>query len=163
KKISLIATTQPDNPIFESINEQIQVTRAGIRANIRNIQASLESTKRGLTSYNAQYESSIKKIPGQQRQFISIQRQQSIKESLYLYLLQKKEEAALSYASTVADSRIIDAAYSTTSPIKPKTQLTYLIAIALGLILPVGYIYGKELINDKVVSTKDIMKSTAAP
>src|SRR5690606_11476406 len=114
-----------------------------IKANVANIAQSLENTREGLKGFNTQYQGSIKKLPGQERQFISIKRQQTIKESLYLYLLQKKEEAALSYASSVADSRTVDPAFYSNKPIKPKKQITYLAAILLGLLLPVGYVYGK--------------------
>ncbi len=163
KRINLLATTQPDNPVFESINQQIKATRAGIQANVKNIEVSLENTKKGLSSYNEQYEGSIKRIPGQERKFISIKRQQGIKESLYLYLLQKKEEAALSYASAVADSRVVDDAFASSDPIKPKRLITYLIALLAGLALPVGYLYIKEILNNKIKSKSDIAKLTSAP
>ncbi|SDM17429.1 GumC family protein [Pedobacter antarcticus] len=163
KKINLLATTQPGNPVFESVNQQIESTRAGIKANIQNIKASLQNTKSELTAYNNQYEGSIRKIPGQERKFISIKRQQGIKESLYLYLLQKKEEAALSYASSVADSRVIDVAFSPDTPVKPKRSLTYLAALVLGILIPVGYIYIRELINNKIITASDISKYTSVP
>ncbi|WP_256003241.1 GumC family protein [Pedobacter deserti] len=163
KKVNLLATTQPNNPIFGPINDQIAITRATIRSTLENIEGSLENTKRSLDLNNSQYEGSIKKIPGQEREFLNIKRQATIKESLYLYLLQKKEEAALSYASSVADSRVVDSAYSTTSPIKPKKQLTYLVCLIIGLLIPVGYIYTKDLVNNKVSSIADISKATMVP
>jgi len=163
KRDQLQATTQSNNPLLEPINKQIETTRGGIRTNVQNISTTLQNTKDELNRNNLQYESSIKKIPGQERQFISIKRQQSIKEALYLYLLQKKEEAALSYAATVADSRVIDAAYSSNYPIKPRKFLIYLIALAAGIILPIGYIYIKDILNNRVIKLADITKHTKVP
>ncbi|NRF39184.1 tyrosine-protein kinase [Pedobacter foliorum] len=163
KRDQLLSTTQSSNPLVESLTKQIETTRLGIKTNIENIASSLNNTKKELEGNNSGYQSSIKKIPGQERQLISIKRQQSIKESLYLYLLQKKEEAALSYASTVADSRVLDLAYSSKAPIKPKKQVTYLIALLFGILVPVGYIHGKELMNNKIESSSDIAKLTLTP
>lgn len=163
KRDQLLATTQSGNPLLEPIVKQIETTRAGILANVQNITKSLTNTKKELQGNSNQYQGSIKQLPGQERQFISIKRQQTIKESLYLYLLQKKEEAALSYASAVADSRIVDPAFAANNPIKPKKQLVYLMALALGLFLPVVYIYGRELFNNKVEGSSDLAKLTATP
>lgn len=163
KKINLLATTKPNNPVFESVNQQIEAIRAGIRSSITNIEASLENTRNRLGSFNSKYEGSIKKIPGQERQFISIKRQQSIKENLYLYLLQKKEEAALSYASAIADSRVVDPASSLGRPISPDRQKTYLAALFIGFFIPLAFVYGKELLNTKVLSSADLVKLTSVP
>lgn len=163
KRDQLLATTQDGNPLLQPITKQIETTRAGIKSNIQNIAKSLDNTRKELLGYNVQYQGSIKKIPGQERQFISIKRQQTIKESLYLYLLQKKEEAALSYASAVADSRIVDPAFYSNSPIRPRRQIAYLVAVLLGVLLPVGYVYGKGLLNNRIESSSDISKLTATP
>lgn len=159
----LLATTTTENPLVQPIIKQIETTRAGIKANIQNISNSLGNTKNSLVGNNSQFQGSIKKIPGQERQLISIKRQQTIKETLYLYLLQKKEEAALSYASAVADSRIVDPAYSSRNPIKPKKQLIFVGAFLLGLILPVGYIYAKEILNNRIQHISDLSNITDAP
>jgi len=163
RRINLLNTTQPNNPIFNPLDEQIRATRDGIASNISNIEKSLKGTLQGLRGYNNQYEGSIKKIPRQERQYISIKRQQSIKESLYLYLLQKKEESALSFASSVADSRIVDPALSDSSPVKPMKRIVYLAAILVGLILPAAYIYLKDLFNDKIRSSDEIKNITLSP
>lgn len=163
QKERLLATTGEKNPLLEPLIKQIESTRTGIRANIENIYTSLLTTRTALEKNSSKYEGSIRRIPGQERQFINIKRQQSIKETLYLYLLQKKEEAALSYASTVADSRIIDDAYSTNIPISPKREMIYIVSFVLGLILSIGYIYGKEILNNKITSSSDVSKLTKTP
>jgi tyrosine-protein kinase Etk/Wzc len=159
----LLATTTIENPLVEPLLKQIETTRSGIRSNIENIRRSLISMKSTLQGNNAQFQGAIKKIPGQDRQFISIKRQQTIKESLYLYLLQKKEEAALSYASAIADSRTVDPAFYSRTPIQPKRQIVFLGALLVGLILPASYIYGKGLLNNKVNGLADISKISKIP
>lgn len=163
KRDQLLATTQATNPLVEPIIRQVETTRAGIKTSIRNIAAALQNTKRTLKVNDAGYQASIKKIPGEQRQFISIKRQQTLKESLYLYLLQKKEEAALSYASSVADSRVVDDAYYNKSPIAPNRSSTYLMALMVGMALPAAYIYGKSMFNNKVAQLSDVTKVTNVP
>ncbi len=82
-----------------------------------------------LTATNNQYSSILKTIPEKERELLSISRQQAIKNNIYTFLLQKREETALSFASTVADSRIIDKAQSSDVPVKPKKSLIYLAAL----------------------------------
>jgi tyrosine-protein kinase Etk/Wzc len=159
----LLATTTENNPVVVPITRQIETTRAGIRTSIANIYKSLKITKADLQGNNSQFKNSIEKVPGQERQLISIKRQQTIKESLYLYLLQKKEEAALSYASAVADSRTVDPAYYSKAPIKPKKAMVYLSSFLLGLILPLGYLFGKKTLNDKVESLSNLGELTSTP
>lgn len=163
QKDQLLATTPLANPIYDPINRQIETTRANIRASVNNIGRSLMNTKRQLERNSSTAQSSIKKIPGQERQFISIERQQKTKEALYLYLLQKKQETELAYASAVADTRLIDPAIGTGGPIKPQRQLIQLAALLMGLILPAAYVHGKDLLNNKVTTKAELSKLTHAP
>lgn len=159
----LLATTTVNNPLVAPLQNQIVTTRAGIKATINNIRQSLQVSKENLQNNNSEFQSSIKKIPEQERQLVSIERQKTIKESLYLYLLQKKEEAALSYAASVADSRTVDEAFFSQVPMKPNDRLVYIAAILFSLILPTGYIYGKTILNNKVEGVGDLTKLTSAP
>lgn len=163
KRNQMLGTMQPANPLMEPVNKQIEAIRLNISTSISNIKSVLLNTKRLIETNNAGYQGSIKKIPGQERQFVNIKRQQSIKEALYLYLLQKKEETALSYASSVADNRLIDPAIGFPIPIKPKKQSIYLIAFLIGLVLPGVYIFSKDLLNNKIRTKSDISKLTGAP
>ncbi|MER0438937.1 polysaccharide biosynthesis tyrosine autokinase [Emticicia sp. W12TSBA100-4] len=149
-------TVQPGNPFLETINTQIANTKQAIRENVSNQKRGLIITKNGLQGNNNRFESAIRTIPRKEREFVNIQRQQNIKESLYLLLLQKREETALSYASTVTDSRIVDTPHSTPKPIKPKPMIVFLVALFLGVFIPVAIINVRELLNDSVQSRKDI-------
>lgn len=151
----LLATTPEGSPLFETLNRQIQTTKAGIKESVRNIKSSLVTTKRELQSFNSKFESSIKDIPGQERQFIGMKRQQGVKESLYVYLLQKREEISLSYASTIADARIVDNAYLSLKN-DPTPALIYGMSVLLGLLLPITLLWGREKVYNRIISRKEI-------
>ncbi len=160
---NLVATTGVNNPRLAPIESQIETLRSGIKSSVDNIYESVNNTKKSLQGTGSQIQGTIKKVPGQERQLIGLERKKTIKETIYLYLLQKKEEAALSYASSVADSRVVDPAFSDSAPVKPKKSLILLGAFVLGLILPAGYVYAKDALNNKVESSSDIIKITSAP
>ncbi|TDG37695.1 polysaccharide biosynthesis tyrosine autokinase [Pedobacter changchengzhani] len=163
QKQQLLATTPAANPIFEPLNQQIATLRKNIQGNVKNIAVVLQRTKNQIVGGNNIAQGAIKKIPGQEREFISIKRQQVAKESLYNFLLQKREETELSFASTVPDSRLIDPAIGTGGPIKPKKQIVMLVAFLIALILPVTYIHAKDLLKNKVYSKADLNSLTKAP
>lgn len=160
QKEKLARTVQPGNPFLETLTTQISNTKQAIRENVSNQKNGLLVTKSSLTGLNQRFESSISRIPRKEREFVTIQRQQNIKENLYLLLLQKREETALSYASTVTDSRVVDKPYSTPKPIKPNDKLIYLIALLIGIVVPAAVLNIKELLNDRVQSRKEIENTT---
>ena len=154
----LLAITPENNPVFDGINRQIGSTKASIKENVSGIKASLLTIENQLQNYNSSFEASIRKLPGQEREFVSIKRQQGIKEELYVYLLQKREEAAVNYASTVVDSRTVDQAYAG-KPVAPNKPLVFVIAIFLGLVLPTGLIYARHAFNNRINFRRDIEES----
>lgn len=158
----MLATTPEENPVFEPINNQIKTVKTSIKENIRGIKASLQATRRQLELYGSDFEASIKDIPVQERQYINIKRQQTIKEELYVYLLKKREEAALSYASTLADSRIVDQAFYG-MPVSPNPPLIFAAAFLLGCAIPVGLIFGRQLFNTRIINTREIKDATSVP
>lgn len=158
QKDKLLATVPEGNPMFDPLNKQINTAKAAIRGNIASLKSSLQSAKHQLNSNNSRFESSIRNIPGQEREFVSIKRQQSVKENLYIYLLQKREEAALSYAQTLTASETVDYAYDQNE----KKKLTFTIAFLLGLIIPAGVVYGRGLINNSVTTSREL-EETSVP
>lgn len=154
----LLATTPETNPDFEVIDRQIQATKHSIKENMENVKSSLLLTRDKLLSFNSKYESSIKNVPVQERQLIDKTRQQNIKENLYVYLLQKREEVGLNYSSILSDARIVDYAYSNTN--KTKKPIIYGIAFFLGILLPAGFIFGRSSLNNRVITGKEIEDAT---
>lgn len=151
----LLATTPENNPYFDPLNRQIQSTRAAIKENVSNIKSSLFSTRDKLQSYNSRFESSIRNMPTQEREYISIKRQQASKENVYTYLLQKREEVSVSYASSLSNEHIIDAAYAV--PARGfKKMVTYAGALFLGFGFPAGLIFIRNMIKERIIDLREI-------
>lgn len=155
EKDKLLATTPELNPVFIPLNNQIASVKRTILENIASIKRSLSGTQYQLEGFNNKLEASIKQVPGQEREFISIKRQQSIKEELYIYLLQKREEAVVNHASKLNGSRIIEEAFYG-APVTRNTTYTYALSFILGLLIPGGIIFGKDLLNNRITSSKEI-------
>ncbi len=153
-------STQADNPFLQTVTNQVASTKIAIRENIANQRQNLLLTRDNIELLNQRLDASIRTIPHKEREFVSLKRQQGIKESLYLLLLQKKEETAISYASTVTDSRIVDDAYSVPYPIKPNPKNIYLVAFLAGLLIPISGISIGSLLNNKIQTRKEIENET---
>ncbi|MDQ6481555.1 polysaccharide biosynthesis tyrosine autokinase [Dyadobacter sp. LHD-138] len=155
-------TTTANNPLLQTINTQLDGTRQAIRENVQNLRRGMDVTKQNLQGINTRFSAGLRSIPQKEREYVGIKRQQSIKEGLYLYLLQKREETALMYASTVTDSRLIDAPISTYKPIKPKRSLIWAGAGAAGIAIPLLLINLIFLLNNTVQNREEIEKTTHA-
>lgn len=153
-------TTSPNNPLLQTINTQLAGTRQSIKENVQNLKRGMAVTRRNLEQINTRFSAGLRSIPKKEREFVGIKRQQSIKEELYLYLLQKREETALAYASTVTDSRLIDAPISTFHPIKPKRALIWLGSGAAGILIPILLINLLFMLNNTVQRREEIEKAT---
>lgn len=158
----LAAISPETNPDFDPLNKQIETTRASIRESVANIKSSLLNARAELESFNSVLESSIKKIPTEERKLVSIKRQQAVKEGLYTYLLQKREEIATNYATLVSTVRVVDQAYASKAKASKKS-LALAFALLLGLALPIGIVFLRNTINESVIDLNDITKATDIP
>src|SRR5690606_1883147 len=149
---------QPANPLVESLDEQLANLRTNIQENLGNIKRSLTITRNNLQAKTGGFQSRISQIPSAERNLLEIQREQGIKQALYGYLLQKREESAISLASAVSNTRIIDAAITKENPVSPRTLLVGLIALVIGFGIPISGLYVKNLLDDKVGNMRDVEK-----
>lgn len=156
-------TTAENNPILTSLADEISKIKPNILQNIQNQRRNLEVSKQNLTKTSNQYSSMLRTIPQKERELLEISRQQSIKNNIYTFLLQKREETYLSYASTVADSRLVDNAYSTMRPVVPKVPMIYLSAIIIAMMLGIGLITLREVLNRKILFRNEIESYTSYP
>ena len=159
----MLRTTEPGNPLVQTMNEQIANLRSNILENLRNIKNGLVIASNNMKASSRQFSSRIRNVPVIERELVEINRQQSIKQNLYVYLLQKREEAALVLAATISNSRVIDPAAALPYPVSPNKQLIYLVALLLGLGVPLAGIYVKDLLNDKVQTRQDVEQLTRTP
>lgn len=162
KRNTLLATTPESNPIFDPINKQIRSIKDAIKEAIRGVRSSLMITKRELQSNNSGYESSFKEVPAQEREFVNLTRQKSLKEDQFLYLSQQRETIQLNYASTLSDVQVVDAPHDGgMTPSKAPLVLTT--AFLLGLLLPAGFVYGRNAVKNHIIDKREIESSTNIP
>lgn len=163
EKQRLLRSQTEANPLVQAINDQISNLRGNIWENLGNIKKSLIINRNNLSANTGQYRARVSTVPTIERNLLEIQRQQGIKETLYSYLLQKREEAAISLASAVSNLRVIDKARSGRFPISPKRLLVGLGACLLGLIFPVVFLYIKDTFNERIQYASDVERNTTIP
>ena len=159
----LIRTTSEQHPSVLSLDTQIHTAKASIGENVATMRSMLGTARKQYVATNSRMEGIIRTIPAKERTLLDITRQQAIKNNLYTYLLQKREETALSFASTISDSRTIDAARSNGLPTKPNKQTAYLLFMMVGLLIPVGIIATRDALNNRIVRRADVEESTQVP
>ena len=152
-----------NNPVVQNIDKQLDNARASLLNNITTYKKSLQTGKTQLQQQNTGFTGQLKQLPRKERNYLDFTRQQNLKQELYLFLLQKREETAISRNSTLSSSRIIDYAKSDYKPNKPKKAFIFLIGIFLGAIIPAIYLFVRELLNIRIDSKSDIEKATRAP
>lgn len=152
-----------NNPAVIALVDGINKLKPGILENINSQRKNLIAGRDNLSGTNNQYAYMLKNIPEKEKELLGISRQQAIKNNIYTFLLQKREETALSFASAVADSRIIDRAQSDDIPVSPKQKLIYLAAILAALIIGVSAIYIKDMLSRTVKDRSDIERYTDMP
>ncbi|WP_121809981.1 GumC family protein [Mucilaginibacter kameinonensis] len=162
EKTKLLTTLPENNPLFNPINQQINATRVSLRENLKTTRASLVATLQSLQNVGTGFKSNIRALPGAERDLSDIKRMQGIKENLYIYLLQKKEELSLDYASTISDAVVIEQAH-VGGPPTPIPGSVYATALILGLVFPVGMVYGRTALKNKVSSKGSVISATGLP
>lgn len=150
------------NPTYTHSVEEASTLRNAILSSINNIRRGLQIQKSDLTKKDREFSAQIYKTPEKERKYVEIKRQQEIKEKLYIYLYQKREENALTLASTVMPAKTIDAPI-TAGPISPKSKSIMLIAIAIGLGLPFLIIFFADYYNDEVKDVREFQSVVKAP
>ena len=159
----LLRTSTENNPTIINLDTSIRAMRTNVQATLDATLKGLQITKEDLAREASRYSRRINDAPTQERQFVSIARQQEIKSGLYLMLLQKREENAITLAATANNAKIIDEALADDNPISPKKTIVSLAALVLGVGLPVGVIYLIGLTKFKIEGRADVEKLTSLP
>lgn len=151
------------NPVVINFEDQLRNLKKSLEESLDNLNTSLEITIQEVSRKDTKLNYQKASIPRQEREFRDLIRQQGIKESLYLYLLQKQEETQISLAVTASSSRVIDSAYGSKTPVSPKKKIVLLAGLLLGLIIPFMIIYIRELLDNKFHTRKDLESFVSIP
>jgi tyrosine-protein kinase Etk/Wzc len=163
EKERMLRTALPSNPLVQDLNDQLATIHLNILENLHTIKAGLAITRRNMESTTGRFRSQISKVPSIERELLEINRQQGTKSDLYLYLLEKREQAALSLEATVSKSRTLDPALVDENPVSPKKTLIYLFSVIVGLGLPFSGIYIKNTLNNKIQTKREVQRLTRTP
>ena len=152
-----------ENPIIQQVEDQLNTLKENIFTNIDRAYQEIDLTIQSAEKRSQQLQNEFSRIPKKERELLEIVRQQKIKESLYLYLLQKREEIALSISMATSNVRVVDWPRISKSPVSPKPTQVYAVALSLGITLPLGIILLLQLFNTKINSREDIKQLISAP
>ena len=153
---NLIISAGLNNPSIMQLDRTIIDNRANIIRTVSNYLTQLKQTKKQLTLQSRKLNQDVSNLPEKEKILRAIERNQVIKESLYLFLLQKREESEVSFAVTEPTIKVIEYALSSDIPISPKKMITFLVALLIGVLLPFGIIYLILLFNTKIQVKQDI-------
>lgn len=153
---NLVENSSTANPLVINMDNQLDGIRQAILQSIDNYMVTLNSQIRAAQTNEAVASSRLQANPTQARYLLSVERQQKVKESLYLYLLQKREENELSQAFTAYNTRVITPPTGSNAPVAPNSRSIMMVALMVGLLLPAGVIYLCESFNTKVRGRRDL-------
>ena len=153
---SLVAKSSEENPLVEQLDNQLNQQRKAIISTIDNEIIALDTKMKSLRGSEAQTIAKLSTNPAQAKNLLSVERQQKVKESLYLYLLQKREENELTQAFTAYNTRIVNKPGNSGIPPTPNRRNILSIAFLIGLAIPFGFFFAKETLNTKVRGRKDV-------
>ena len=152
----LIANSSEKNPLVKDLGNSMQSMKRTILQSVDNLIVSLNTQIRSIRQQEVATTQQLASNPSQAKYLLSVERQQKVKEELYLYLLQKREENELSQAFTAYNTRVITAPRGSALPMAPNKKNILLVAFALGLLVPVVIIFMQENMNTKVRGKKDL-------
>lgn len=163
QRMRIQRTATEENPVIKQMNLQLATMRQNIIASIGAVRESLKIRKRSLLAQDTKYNQQIKEAPEQQREYIRVAREQKLKEGLYLYLYQKREENALMLAATSMPAKIVDMPQRDVRSKNPKLLRLLMICFVLGLIFPAGLLYVFMIFNDKIDDLAGFERQVKAP
>ncbi|MFD2826844.1 GumC family protein [Leeuwenhoekiella polynyae] len=159
----MLQSTPSTNPLVVRMTGEINALKGNILEALNNVKNGLLITQKNIRSNSQRFQSQIRKVPLAERELTQINRQQSTKNDIYTFLLEKREEAALSLNAPVTNSRIIERPKATRKPVRPNKTSMYLGAFILGIFIPFSGIYVRQKLNDTIQSVEDIVHCTATP
>ncbi len=163
KRDALVDDSSENNPVVQELNNSLRAMKQNIIRAVDNMIVTLNVKRNDAQSRELQAQDRVTSIPTKERQMLSIERQQKIKETLYLYLLNKREENALSQAMADNNARVIDGAEGSTQPISPNRNRILLLGLIVGLAIPGVSCLTVLFMDTRVRSRKEVEKALSVP
>ena len=160
---NLVANSSPENPLVLDLDRELMALQSAILQSVDNTINDLNTQIASLRAVETASTTRLSSNPKQAEYLLSVERQQTVKESLYLFLLQKREENELSQAFTAYNTRTVISPTGGNSPVAPKKMQILLVALMIGLMIPVIILYLKETLNTTVRGRKDVEKQLSLP
>lgn len=151
------------HPLITELKTQIAQIRPNIISNIQTQIKNYEMAQGTYAATSAKFNSTLGSIPQKEKEYLEVSRDENTQQGIYSFLLQKKEESMLSYTTTNPDAKVINNAKAGGNPVSPKTNLIYAAALIMGLLLPVVFVNGREMLNNKILYRKEIEGLTSIP
>lgn len=163
KRDHLIDDSSVNNPVVQELNNSLRAMKQSIIRAVDNMIVSLNVKRNDAQNREMRAQDRVTAIPTKERQMLSIERQQKIKEALYLFLLNKREENALSQAMADNNARVIDGAEGSNAPISPNRNRILLLGLLVGIVLPGAVCLAILFMDTRVHGRKDIEGVTSVP
>lgn len=155
---TLLEKSSEKNPKVIELNHSLSTMRTGVISSVDNLISTLEAKNQALKQHEIKVNHDISNNPNQEKYLLNVERQQKVKESLYLFLLQKREENELSRAFTAYNTKVITPPVTNLSPVEPKRTEILLIAFLVGLLIPFAYVYIRLVADTRIRGKKDLEK-----
>lgn len=163
RRMELLNNAKANNAALKQITEQLDAMRSNLTTSVDKIYQSAQIKVRDLRSEMSATQSNLGKIPAQEREYLNMQRQQAVKQQLYLYLLQRREETAMLLANSVPKGIVVDEAYTLNEPVGMGRVSIMLIGLFLGLIFPPVIMYIRKLLRNKFDTREELEQITSIP
>ncbi|WP_245949431.1 GumC family protein [Echinicola strongylocentroti] len=163
ERLRLKSTYSSSTPALEQIDNQIATTRQSVLENTKSAIRNTQSALSEISNRIYQVEQEINKLPETERNLLGIQRKFSINENIYLYLLQKRAESQIVLASNTPKNSILDTARAAEKPVAPKTMINLVLGAFFGLFFPVGILFVRNFLNNKLEDPKELEEQVSAP
>lgn len=159
----LLENSTSEHPMVKTLNDEIRKQRTAIKESLDKNRSNIQSMINSISSLEGKSNTGMRKVPAQERLFRNIERQQQIKEELYLVLLKKREETAIMLAMSSNKARVLDVAYKKKKPVAPKKMTVLGAAILAGLGIPFLIIFIRLFFNTRISNKKSVEKHTSIP
>lgn len=163
QRINLQNSAKTNNVALKQLSEQIDAMRANILTSIDKLLQSSDIQIKDLRREKALADSRLGQIPTQEREYLDMKRQQSVKQQIYMFLLQRREENAMILVNSLPKGIIVDEAFTLSEPLGMTKKILFAIALVLGLCIPPAFLYIKKIIRNRFETRQEVERNTDVP